>query len=85
MGKYDALTAHLRRQRVSRYEMSFAEIERVIAALLPNGAQRPEWWGNESSPDSRHVQSRAWLSAGFRAAPDVRRERVRFERPIPRP
>lgn len=80
LGKYDPLAGHLRRQKSERYEMSFGDIERVIAGLLPNSAQRPEWWANEASPESRHVQCRAWLSAGFKAYLLAGKDRVRFER-----
>lgn len=80
LAKYDALATHLRRQKTASYDMSFADIERVIAALLPKSARRLEWWGNETSPQSRHVQCRAWLSAGFSAHPQIDKERVRFER-----
>lgn len=80
MAKYDALATHLRRQKVASYHMSFGDIERVIAAFLPKSARRPEWWANEADPESRHVQCRAWLSAGFKAHPQTTKERVRFER-----
>jgi hypothetical protein len=80
MAKYDPLHAHLRRQKSARYEMSFRDIERVLASLLPHSAQRAEWWANERSPDSRHVQCRAWLDAGFNAFLRKGAEHVRFER-----
>ena len=80
MGKYDALEGHLRRQKTATYEMSFRDIERVLGALLPKSAQRPEWWANEQNPTTRHVQSKAWLRAGYRAVPQTQSERVRFER-----
>ena len=47
--------------------------------MLPNSAQRPQWWANEVSPDSRHVQSRAWRNAGYDASL-LTAERVRFTR-----
>ena len=80
MGKYDPLEHHLRRQKTASYEMSFRDIERVLGQLLPKSAQRPEWWANEDSPATRHVQCKAWLRAGYRAIPQVHSERVRFER-----
>lgn len=80
MGKYDRLADHLRKKKLARYEMSFADVERVLGAMLPNGARRPEWWANESSPESRHVQCRAWLSTGYKAYLQPTRDRVRFER-----
>ena len=80
MAKYDPLHSHLRRQKSAHYEMTFRDIERVLASLLPKSAQRLEWWANETSPDTRHVQCRAWLDAGFSAVPIKGAERVRFER-----
>ena len=80
MGKYDPLLAHLRRQRTPTYEMSFMDIERLLTALLPNGARRGEWWTNEWQPGSGSVQCRAWLDAGYRAFLVKGAERVRFER-----
>jgi hypothetical protein len=80
MAKYDLLHDHLRRQKTAIYEMTFRDIERVLALLLPKSAQRSEWWANETSPDTRHVQCRAWLEAGYTAHPIQGSERVRFER-----
>ena len=80
MAKYDPLLDHLRRQKTDLYEMTFRDIERVLAALLPKSAQRPEWWSNETSRDSHHVQCRAWLEAGYGAHPIKGAERVRFKR-----
>lgn len=48
--------------------------------MLPNSASRPQWWANETDPDSRHVQSRAWRNAGYDAFLLPSRERVRFTR-----
>lgn len=83
MGKYDPLAAHLRRQRVKQVTMSFRDIERLLGALLPNSASRPEWWANEADPRSRHVQCRSWLSAGYHAFLVRGADRVRFEKTAP--
>jgi hypothetical protein len=80
MAKYDPLHDHLRRQKTATYEMTFRDIERLLALLLPKSAQRPEWWSNETSADTRHVQCRAWLEAGYTAHPIKGAEKVRFER-----
>jgi hypothetical protein len=80
MAKYDPLHAHLRRQKTALYEMSFRDIERVLTSMLPKSALHPEWWANERSPDSRHVQCRAWLDAGYHAFLQRGAEQVRFER-----
>jgi hypothetical protein len=62
---YTPLFNHLRRKSASELELSFADIERVIGAMLPNSASRPQWWANEKSEDTRHVQASAWLDAGY--------------------
>jgi hypothetical protein len=80
MAKYDPLHGHLRRQKTQTYEMTFPDVERIIASMLPKSAQRSEWWANETAPLSRHVQCRAWLDAGYNAFLVKGAERVRFER-----
>jgi hypothetical protein len=80
MGKYDPLEHHLRRQSTATYEMSFRDIERVLGDLLPKSCRRSEWWANEPAADTRHVQCKAWLRAGYRAVATPATERVRFER-----
>lgn len=80
MGKYDPLEGHLRRQTCDDLDMSFIEIERMVGAMLPAAASRPEWWANESGPRRTHVQCGAWLAAGFHAFPHASRDRVVFKR-----
>lgn len=80
MAKYDPLGRFLRRQSGADVDMSFADIERVIGGMLPKSAARPQWWANEIDPDNRHVQSRAWRSAGYDAFPIAGAEKVRFRR-----
>ena len=82
MRKYDALSGHLRRQTADELEMTFTEIERVIGAMLPKSASRPQWWANEEAADSRHVQVRAWRNAGYDAFLVRDAERVRFTRRV---
>lgn len=80
MGKYDPLEGHLRRQKAATYEMSFRDIERVLAALLPRRAREADWWAGDGTPESGQVQSRSWTRAGYRAVLQTSDERVRFER-----
>ena len=80
MGKYDPLRDHLRRQRPAELELSFAEIERLIGAMLPNSAARPQWWANVSDPGTTHVQRHAWGAAGYDAFLIAGRDRVKFRR-----
>lgn len=46
MGKYEPLRDHLRRRKSDEFELTFAEIERVLGVMLPNSASRPQWWAN---------------------------------------
>ncbi|MBW3558326.1 MAG: hypothetical protein KY449_00955 [Proteobacteria bacterium] len=82
MGKYDPLTGELRRARAAEVILSFRQIERVIGAMLPNRARRPEWWANETDQRAGSVQSRAWLDAGFRAYLIPGSEQVRFQKTV---
>mgnify|MGYP003576633678 CR=1 FL=1 len=67
MAKYDPLHDYLRkRRRHAILGMGFADIERVIGAMLPNRAMLPQWWENRPS-ERGHVQCRAWREAGYDA------------------
>lgn len=84
MGKYDALGAFLRRWSI-RYdaegvELSFAQIEGVINALLPNAAAEPGWWHVKSATDRNAPHRRAWLEAGFDVTAEPHAERVYFRK-----
>ncbi|HWJ37348.1 MAG TPA: hypothetical protein VNR86_01115 [Sphingomicrobium sp.] len=67
MAKYDPLEAYLHRRGSAEVELAFEEVERIIGTRLPDSASRPQWWANETNPDSSHVQCRAWRSAGYDA------------------
>ena len=77
--KYQPLTAYLRAQRGSQVRMSFAEIERVIGAKLPQSADSHRaWWSN--NPDN-NVMTKAWLEAGFESEQvDLSGRRLVFRR-----
>jgi hypothetical protein len=60
--------------------MTFRDLELVLRAMLPRSAERPQWWANENLETTRHVQSRAWLSAGFDAFLVKGQDRVKFAR-----
>ena len=80
MAKYDPLCGHLRRQRQAELELTFTEIERILGAMLPKSAARPQWWANETGPGTTHVQRSAWRDAGYDAFLMVGKDRVRFSR-----
>ena len=67
MAKYDPLGAYLSRRGSPEIELAFEDVERIIGSKLPETASRPQWWANEASPDTRHVQCRAWQDAGYDA------------------
>lgn len=80
MGKYDPLRDHLKRQKADEFDLTFVEIERVLGAMLPKSANRPQWWANVSDPETAHVQREAWRAAGFDAFLIAGKDRVRFHR-----
>lgn len=80
MGKYDPLRDYLRRQRSDEFEMTFADIERRLGAMLPKGANRPQWWAGDDGTPSSQVQRQAWSGAGFDATLVLGKDRVRFIR-----
>ena len=67
MAKYDPLQAYLSRRGSAELELAFEEVERIIGSKLPASASRPQWWANETNPDTNHVQCRSWLDAGYDA------------------
>lgn len=68
MAKYDPLQRFLRRQRASdEFVLTFADIERIIGAMLPKAVNDPAWWSNGESVSGTGVQQRAWMEAGFHA------------------
>lgn len=79
MGKYDPLSAWLRRRREVELELSFREIEARIRCMLPNNASRADWWESHGEPGPRDVHKLAWRAAGFDAAL-LSGERVCFTR-----
>jgi len=78
MAKYDPLKRYLSRQKALRVDLTFTEVERIIGAMLPKSAQRPQWWANETDAETSHVQA-AWRDVGFKAFL-VDAEQVRFEK-----
>ncbi len=67
MSKYDPLRRYLRRQRGREVRLGFADIERIIGALLPGAAAGPGWWHGAPVAGRRGRQAEAWHEAGYRA------------------
>ncbi|MCH4269636.1 MAG: hypothetical protein LKF80_14660 [Brevundimonas sp.] len=80
MAKYDPLSRYLSRQKAKAFELSFSEMERLIGALLPKAAAKPEWWRGHPVPDPRAVHLTAWRSHSLRASLLPGQDRVRFEK-----
>jgi hypothetical protein len=81
MSIYDPLKQRLASEVGDSIVVTFAEIETILVRTLPRSAyEYPAWWANEESDETSPVQCLAWLSAGFRATPDLSRRTVKFER-----
>ena len=84
MGKYDSLGAFLKRWNI-RYdaegvELTFAQIEGIINALLPNAAAKPGWWQVDGASGRLAPHQRAWVDAGFDVIAEPHAERVYFKK-----
>jgi hypothetical protein len=67
MAKYDPLGSYLSRRGSVEIELAFEEVERIVGGRLPDSASRPQWWANETDPDTNHVQCKSWRDAGYDA------------------
>lgn len=79
--KYHPLQAYLRERSADGAEevtLTFAQIELLLEAPLPEGARiDPGWWGNRRQASA---QAAAWLSAGYRVkAVSLAHKRATFE------
>jgi hypothetical protein len=61
--------------------MTFAEIAELVGELPASAHAHRPWW-LDRSPDTTHVQARAWLSLGRNVDDlDLAGQRVRFSDP----
>jgi hypothetical protein len=66
VSKYDPLYKWLKASRGPKIGLSFKKIEQILGFDLPRTSRKDSaWWANEKSRESRHIQCRAWLDAGF--------------------
>ncbi len=78
MGKYDPLKGFLERQEAELVSVSFAELEALLGAKLPDSKRYPAWWSNNPW---NNVMTKVWLDAGFVTEQvDVAAEKVAFRR-----
>lgn len=78
--KYDPLAQFLKGQSKEHLAMTFAEVERALHSKLPRSAfDHQAWWANDFGKS--HVQSRAWLQAGYQTEQvDIASKRLVFRR-----
>lgn len=77
-GKYDALTAHLRENKLSEIVMTFSQIEKVIGSSLPKSAHTPQFWANTT--EQIQPQRKAIAASDHEAFFISGSKRVRFKR-----
>ena len=66
MPKYAPLADHLRGSGQAALPMTFADIEQIIGAKLPQSAfTHRAWWSNNAT---NNVMTRVWLEAGYTTA-----------------
>ncbi|MDD9991645.1 MAG: hypothetical protein OXP75_07585 [Rhodospirillales bacterium] len=66
MSKYAPLADHLRGSGQESVPMTFADIEKVIGAKLPQSAfTHRAWWSNNPT---NNVMTQSWLEAGYTTA-----------------
>lgn len=64
VSKYNSLLQYLVRSDALYLKISFAEVEKILGAPLPQSARRySAWWGNDQGV--RHVQAASWQDAGY--------------------
>ncbi len=62
MSKYQPLADHLTAWREPFWRASFADLEALLGATLPQSARRGDaWWGNTGTQSHQ----RAWLESGW--------------------
>lgn len=77
VSKYDSLREHLDRLPAELVQLSFAEIDRIVAGLPPSAYEHRAWWSNQRQ--GSHVQATSWLDAGRRVeSVDLNTTRVTF-------
>ena len=81
MSKYDPLYRFLCQTIQRTVTLTFEQLERILGFALPKTARaRVQWWANETGADTRHIQCKAWASAGFAAHPNLTAAKVTFSK-----
>jgi hypothetical protein len=80
-GKYAPLHEYLANRYADNVVLTFAQIEDLLGAALPDTARaRHEWWTSTDSVENTSSCSDAWILAGRTARPNLRARTVAFER-----
>jgi hypothetical protein len=79
--KYKSLTDFLRASEQDEILLTFAEVERILGATLPQTAYKsPAWWANSRTRDT-HGWAHQWLAGGWASSNvDLKRRTVIFRR-----
>jgi hypothetical protein len=78
--EYRSLHKYLRDRYAQTVVLTFAQIEDLLGAALPEDARlRAGWWTDQGTDDTS-PQSQAWLAANRSAVPNLRARIVTFER-----
>jgi hypothetical protein len=81
MSQYDPLNRFLSAYPGRRVTLTFDAVERILGRSLPASARTYQaWWANEKADTTRHVHSRAWVTAGWEAHPRLTSSTVNFEK-----
>jgi hypothetical protein len=82
LSKYSPLGDFLRAQTRSEVAMTFAQIEEIIGAKLPDSHRYRAWWSNNSF---NSVMTKVWLEAGFESEQvDMEQRKLVFRRVQPK-
>ena len=76
--EYQGLHKYLRDRFADTVVLTFAEIEDLLGAALPEEARRHAEWWTDAGGDS--VQAQAWIQAHRTAAPNLLASAVTFGR-----
>lgn len=83
-GEYRALHKYLDERFADTVVLTFAQIEDLLGAPLPDAARlEPEWWVNAETDPSPSPQSRAWIQASRTAKANLPAQIVVFDRTSP--
>ena len=82
--EYRSLYVYLDHRFADTVVLTFAQIESLLGFALPDLARlRADWWATPDRDAVPSSQSRSWVEASRTATPNLRAQRVIFERCSP--